>query len=641
MNQSVVGNMTSLQEGEVLLSFFFVQRDDGLYVDLEKLEGEGFRLLVERVFGAQAYFFELDYEAFNRLLYDYDPLQSGGENPLLAVRVATDLVSFPPERRALYKTVKIEDGEAEYYFEPVYLESAQDSVMEGEGESILQRATLNFDEFVADMWSKGVRYGIDSAAVRTAIDSGKSERIVVARRLDPVLGKAADIEELSEAIHRDNAPRKLSNGRLDLRQFKNRFPQIKADVRLMKKIPRVMGVWGREISGNPIKPPIPEDLDLAELAGPGTEVERTAEGEFIVAKCNGFLNLDSHSNQISIMDKIVSREGVSVRTTGNLQLSGNEYEEYGEVQEKRLIEGYNITIHADVFGSVSSLGGNIVLKRNLVGGAAINQAGDIMVDGVASGAILHAMNGAVIVKRVENCVIIGTRVVLQSASNCDILADEVTIAEAEGCAIVAKSIRLEKASPRKQSEMLVFVRTPDLATFDNKIAGLNLETSEIEQACKLKHAEIEQASSQQEVRNYLLIAGKLKRNEITLGTEQKANFNKLGASVAPMLKAIAKAHAEIGELQTRKSAIAEQTAEVAARKQETMSENHCTIGEVVGEVLVQETKYDPDADPFAELLPKELRTRLRGSSHAGEKIFSGHGGALDWRHGKTGAVGTA
>lgn len=635
MNQSAIGD--SPQKGEVLLSSFFIQRDDGLYVDLEKLQGDGFRLLVERVFGADTCFLDLDYGTFSYLLYDYDSMREsrpeGGE-PLQPVRLATDLMAFPPQRRALYKSVKIDNGKAEYYFEPVYLEDTETDTdaAGGEGESMLQRAVLSVDEFVADMWNKGVRYGIDVAAVRAAIDSLRSERIVVARRLEPVLGKAADIQELSEDIHRDNAPQMMSNGRLDLRQFKNRFPQIRANERLMKKIPREMGVWGREISGNPIKPPIPTDFELARLAGPGTEVEQTEEGEFIIARSDGFLSLDSQSNQISIMDKIVNREGVSARTTGDLQLSGNEYEDYGEVQEKRQIEGHNIILHADVFGHISSLGGTILLEQNLVGGSAVNQGGDITVEGVASGAILHTKQGAVLVKRAENCVIIATRVELQAALNCDILADEVSIADAQGCAIMAKSIRLEKAAPHKQSEMLVFVRTPDLALFDSRIVALNQEAADMEQACSLKTAAIEQASSQPEVRNYLLLAGKLKRNEMTLSPEQKISFNRLGANAAPVLKAIAQAHAEIGELRAKGNAIAEQIAAVEARKLEAISGIRCSIGEVAGETLVRAMKYNPDADLYAELPPKELKTRLRGSTHAGDKIFSASEGELDWHY---------
>lgn len=63
------------------------------------------------------------------------------------------------------------------------------------------------------------------------------------------------------------------------------------------------------------------------------------------------MSVDPKTSQISINDKIVSRDGVSARTTGNLELKGD-YEEFGEVQEKRVIEGEGITIHADVFGNI-------------------------------------------------------------------------------------------------------------------------------------------------------------------------------------------------------------------------------------------------------------------------------------------------
>ena len=121
--------------------------------------------------------------------------------------------------------------------------------------------------------------------------------------------------------------------------------------------------------------------------------------------------MDPSSKRISIGPKIVSREGVSARTTGNLQLSG-EYEEFGEVQEQRVVEGGSITIHGDVFGKISSRGGTIVLHRNLVGGSAVNTDGDIRMKGVASGAVLQTKKGEITLARAENCVISGTRVLV-------------------------------------------------------------------------------------------------------------------------------------------------------------------------------------------------------------------------------------
>eukprot|EP01041_Mallomonas_annulata_P035006 gene35006-57884_t len=193
---------------------------------------------------------------------------------------------------------------------------------------------LDVDEFVADLWGKHIRFGIDIAAVRAVIESGKSERLNVAHRLPAVQGIDAHVIEVSSDLHRSDAPRQLANGKLDLMAFQNRFPQIKKGVRLLKKVPRQDGKTGFELTGIPIQPPVPKDLDLGAMAGPGTVVDTSAEGEFIITLQAGFLSVDPHTQQVSVGDKIVSRDGVSARTTGNLQLAGD-YEEFGEVQEKR------------------------------------------------------------------------------------------------------------------------------------------------------------------------------------------------------------------------------------------------------------------------------------------------------------------
>jgi uncharacterized protein (DUF342 family) len=226
-------------------------------------------------------------------------------------------------------------------------------------------ARLNADEFIADMWGKGVRFGIEPETLRAALDAGKAERVTVARRLPALPGIDAHIIEVSSDLHRSDAPRQLANGKLDLMAFQNRFPQIQKGVKLLKKVPRKEGETGFELSGLAISPPIPKDIELGAMAGPGTLIEVSPEGEFLVSQQAGFLNADSKTSKLSVDDKIISRDGVSSRTTGNLQLTGD-YEEFGEVQEKRVIEGESITIHADVFGNIVSRGGTVLLNRNQI-----------------------------------------------------------------------------------------------------------------------------------------------------------------------------------------------------------------------------------------------------------------------------------
>ncbi|TAN49518.1 MAG: DUF342 domain-containing protein, partial [Methylococcaceae bacterium] len=471
---SVIGTLTNLKPGEIILPPFLVQRADGLHIDLAKLEGtEAFRLMVVRVFSSNAYFLDLDYPCFLQALYEPDTLNSRA-----SLRLAADVVAFSAERRALYKSVKIGNGQAEYFFEPVVSDKGTDGV---NTEGMLKEKLL-FDEFVADMWGKGVHFGIAEEPVRAAIETGKSGRMVVARRRDAVLGKSAGIQELAKEIHRDDSPKELPNGKLDLRQFKNHFPQIKKNIRLLKKIPPVMGITGFDISGNPIEPPLPADFNLLTLAGPGTRVDITPDGEFVVSAQDGFLNFDTQSNQISITEKIVSRAGVSARTTGDLYLTGDEYEEHGEIQEKRVVEGNHITIHADVFGTVASKGGRVLLKKNLIGGSATNQNGDIIVEGFASGATLKTQQGGIIIKRAERCTIVGSQVTIEQAFNCDIVSDAVTIQQAEGCAIAAKSLHFGAVAPYKQSEMRIYLQVPDMDKLEHKIQALRAKLEETDPA---------------------------------------------------------------------------------------------------------------------------------------------------------------
>lgn len=645
---STIGNLADLKEGEVALPKFIVKNDEGLLVDLSRLDSSAsFTLFVERVFSSGSRFSDLDYARFLELLYDYPPekiaaaskaLTTRGKPPL--IRFAADIVAFDPERRALYKTVRISDSVAEYVFEPVMLERVVDAPTSGEGGNgnpaavVPERTSLAFDEFVADMWSKGIRYGIDVAAVRGAIDSDTFGRVVVARKLDPVPGKDAEVQEQMEGMHRDDAPKELANGRVDLTQFKNHFPQVMKGARLLKKIPRTLGVAGRMVDGATVEPPLPKDFDLATLAGLGVQLERGEQGEFIVAELDGFLSIDTQTNLIAVTEKIVDHGGVSARTTGNLHLTCDEFEEHGEIQEKCIVEGKNITVFADVFGTVISSGGNIQLRKNLVGGEAINHDGDITIDGLVSGAVVHARTGAVTIKRAENSIIIGQRVNIESAAKCDVCGDDVAVEKAAGCAIAGKAVRLATAEPRQEREVVVSMLVPDLSGYDQEINAIRKKIEEIESALarKRRDADAEAAAAQGEARNYLLLEAKLRKKEITLNPEQMANLKKLAIRVAPGLKLLNQLNGEVRSLQAEKEVYEGKSAALIQYKQDASADISCSIQAPYGETLVRTMKTKPGAVPLADLEPKQFKAQLLAPSLPADRIFSGEGGPFEWRY---------
>ena len=147
-----------------------------------------------------------------------------------------------------YKAVKVdaEYRHAEYFFEPpmievvteepVYGEPGTDGtapIVGSERKSELHPTKLDLDEFIADMWLKGVRYGINAEAVAGVIASGETVRMEIAAELEPAEGCDAEVEEASDALRRDNSPKKLANGQADLRKFQNRFPQIAKGAQLL------------------------------------------------------------------------------------------------------------------------------------------------------------------------------------------------------------------------------------------------------------------------------------------------------------------------------------------------------------------------------------------------------------------------
>ncbi|WP_295999883.1 flagellar assembly protein A [Rugamonas sp.] len=596
-----------------------VKRGDGVYFQASAT-ATACQAAVNQVYLSSAFFTGLDYAVFIKVLYNAGAELSEAQKAQPLLRFADAIAPFVALRRGLYKSVKIVNGEAEYYFEPTYFEVA---------DLPPQPAKLSFDEFVADMWVKGIRFGIDAPVVRATIAAARPARLVVARRLAAMPGRDACIVEVSRDIHRSNAPRELADGRLDWNTFQNRFPQVKPHVKLLRKLPRAPGVRGFELSGIVLEPPIPKDIELASVAGAGTVVQHFAEGDYLVSAVDGFLNVDAASKRISIGPKIVSREGVSVRTTGNLQLNG-EYEEFGEVQEQRVVEGGDITIHGDVFGHINSRGGDIVLSRNLMGGSATNAGGAIRVKGVASGAVLQTKKGEIVLARAESCIISGTRVVIGEASNCEIIADEVIIKVAEGCAIAARTMEIGSAGPRRQTEMLLFALMPDTSKYDKRLAELDVELSRFETAALAHKQEIDNLTSEQDVRSYLTLATRVRKREVVLTAEQEPLFHKMAEKVGPSLKAVAKLSLVWKAAQAQGAQTQEQIALVRRQKMAVIGASRCAVQMVTGETLLRPMAFNPDLGPAYERTPKEIKAKLRAAKSGLTAIFSDSSGAIDW-----------
>lgn len=635
----------SRREGDEPLPGFVVRDDDGLWVDLSQLGGSAeFRAWVEQAFIRGICFRELDYPAFVRLAFDCEAGRTDDEVRACAaagrqprVRFAAGMTHILPVRIPLYRGLKISGARAEYLFEPVSIDCTVPRTAAGgsadgqEFETVTQKTRLDFDEFIAQAWLKGLRCGIDESAVREAIDSERTGRAVIAHAVPPGAGRDAGVEELSAGMHRDDAPGLLPDGRVDLARFRNRFPQIRAGEKLLRKLPLVLGKPGRELDGRAVAPALPKDIDFAALAGTGTRVESAPDGEFMVATIDGFLDIDEASSKVSVADKIVNRAGVSLRTTGDLVLMGDDYEEHGEIQEGRVVQGLNVTTFADVFGKIVSRGGAVVLKKNLTGGAIVNPGGQVAVEGRVSGATILALDGEVTLQHAENSLIVGRRVVVRErAVGCDILADELEIALAEASVLAGRRIAVAQVRPHGPAETVVSVLLPPEDAQGGLIKAARAQLDELQAADEQVRQIMDTLRARPGVANYLTVAARVHRQEIALNAEQQAAFHKLRENVTPVLKAMAQLSEQGKARAAHREKLLAAIAGVEAARQAAAGSTHCRIGDVAGDLIVHARHLAVDAKAPQSLAPGELRALLRATPGGSRPLFAGSSGSFEW-----------
>ncbi|HLA36445.1 MAG TPA: flagellar assembly protein A [Rhodocyclaceae bacterium] len=648
---SPVGTMSNLGEGQMLLPNFITQRSDGVYLSPALLTGP-LQLLqfIDRAVATGVYFGNLDYVALSRILFPFEPAGAPvtpmSKNP---VRVASDIRYFKPERRLLYKNFKItsQGSSVEYLFEPVQIERLVKSPIYGKddlGESVItgyeetstmEPTMLTLDEFVFSMWERRVRCGIDFKAIAAAIANTRSDniqRIDVARRISAVKGIDATVIEVTDTLHRDDSPTILPNGKVDLRQFKNRFPQVSNGARLLKKVPRVFGKLGYEIDGRPIEPGTPRDFDLEDMSGPGTRVERGDDGEYIVATADGFLNIDTDSQIISITEKVVNRAGVSIRTTGDVALTGDNYEEMGEVQERRQVSGKNMVFHADVFGNIVSSGGRVHLLATLAGGSIKNvDGGSVQIDKRATQSMLDARGCEVKIKLAEGVSIMAAKVKIDRAVACDIVADEIEIEEAIGCALIGRKVELARAGARKHIETLVSVCVPNLSRLDASIAQSAQEVDKITQQIAARKAQMDSRMAIPEVKNYIVTDQKIRAGTLKLTFKQEEQWQQMSLKVAKPMQELRVLRSAINGLNTQLVSERENMAALLGRRTEAAAGISCKVGSVLGgDVTVRTMLVNPGDPLLPGLTTADLKLKMRDPKDMGERLFSNDKGGFAW-----------
>jgi hypothetical protein len=311
------------------------------------------------------------------------------------------------------------------------------------------------------------------------------------------------------------------------------------------------------------------------VAGEGTVIENLRGGEFLVSAVEGFLSIDPGTKRISIGPKIISREGVSARTTGNLQLTG-EYEEFGDVQEQRLSKAATSPSTATCSAIINSRGGDIVLSPQPDGRQRHQRRRRHPRAGRGVGRRAADEKGRGVLARAESCIISGTQ-------GGDRRGEQLRHHGRRSGHQGGRGLRHRRAQDRDQPApvrasrtrccCIRWCRTPPGSTRSSPSCSPRWQHAQRE--ANLRKAEIDAITGQTEVRNYLTLATRVRKREITLTPEQEPLFHKMAAAVGPSLKAVAKISLAMKAAQVQQEQAQEEVDQVQRQKKAVMRGSSC------------------------------------------------------------------
>jgi hypothetical protein len=145
-----------------------------------------------------------------------------------------------------------------------------------------------------------------------------------------------------------------------------------------------------------------------------------------------------------------------------------------------------------------------------------------------------------------------------------------------------------------------------------------------------RKAEMEQMTSEPEVRRYVSLASKIRKKELILTPEQLPQFQKMALAVGPALKAIGKVSLDVKAAETEQQAGEALVAQLLQRRSDSEGVSRVVVRMLNGDTVVRTMKFNPDGGSAYDMPAKDIKTRLRGGAAGGELIFSGGQGAVDW-----------
>jgi hypothetical protein len=555
------------------------------------------------------------------------------------------VVPFPEPRQSVYKGVRFleQNHQAEYIFEPVTIEvpyqnplyddKAEDGTAALTGYETrirVEKTSLDTDEFIAAMWLKGVRFGLQLPVVEKAMASSKTERVVVACAQLPKPGIDAQLLDEFAGLRHNNSVEML-NGKPDFRRYINRYPHIAQGRTLLKKMAMQPGRVGFTVKGEPLQTTEPKDLDLTPYAGDGTCIEQLPDGWALVAALDGFVSLDDANARFNITQTIETRMDITAKNTGDLALDADEFISHGEVQEGREVKGKNMRFASAVYGNLVSDAGCVVLEDNLSGGnVVVHGAGSISLLKKAFNARIEAPLGQIDLLYAENTLIIGDSVFIAQAVNCVIVANNLQITTAQACTLAGRSITIETADARRNNSTKVVVLIPDFSAYLLKLEGACAELAMLQKLMLQKAEQLTTIKNDPEFSKYLAMREMVNHAKQTVTPDIAHQYAKLQLTQALALKNIERL---VKDMQKLRGLITGRSAEIHAMKEEQQraeSQYYCRINTVADETSVHSMDAVLKLSSLSNKRLNELKLWIEAATTEGTCVFSGCSGALDW-----------
>jgi len=137
---------------------------------------------------------------------------------------------------------------------------------------------------------------------------------------------------------------------------------------------------------------------------------------------------------------------------------------------------------------------------------------------------------------------------------------------------------------------------------------------------------------EKELANYLRLADKLRRKELTLRPEQEVSWRRLSGQVAPALKALAQLSQSVTEMDAEQGRIRVNVAELIAERDALSAGIACSVEQMVDETRISTFLYRPADPPLSSLSSKELKARLLRTDAATRLLFAGAKGSFAWSY---------